>query len=29
MVNKENQYTHMQKEAYAPGTSNHEEHNSN
>ena len=29
MVNKDNQYTHMQKSAYAGGTSNHDEHNTN
>ena len=29
MVNSNNQYTHMQKGAYAAGTSNHLEHNNN
>jgi ubiquinone/menaquinone biosynthesis C-methylase UbiE len=29
MVNKNNQYTNMQKGAYSSGTSNHDEHNSN
>jgi SAM-dependent methyltransferase len=29
MVSNENQYTNMQKSAYAGGTSNHEEHNTN
>jgi hypothetical protein len=29
MVNKDNKYTHMQKSAYAGGTTNHEEHNTN
>ena len=29
MVNKDNQYTHMQKRVYAGGTTNHEEHNTN
>lgn len=29
MVSNDNNYTHMQKKAYAGGTSNHEEHNTN
>jgi ubiquinone/menaquinone biosynthesis C-methylase UbiE len=29
MVSKDNQYTNMQKHAYAVGTSNHDEHNQN
>ena len=29
MVSNDNKYTHMQKQAYAGGTSNHEEHNTN
>lgn len=29
MVSNDNQYTNMQKQAYAGGTSNHEEHNTN